>query len=334
MVAAAKPIEQRRTWVGESPREAIRAFGLEPQDEPEHIYRFSPVYKFQASRRALVCKKTRSTVEGAKHIARWLRYARRLGIRVVAPISLPVENPLELAPGDVRVVYRFIPGQPYTGSAQQLRAAGRLLGRIHRAPNPKVRALGSELQRYSFARLSRRRVAPALARLPEVFSRAGLTFKAKPLLCACDRAAARSALLRHAEIPWTHTVWDFKASNLIFEANDNPVVIDPDQAQHAPRLFDLAAAVIKFHIDETGALARMWSPQEWVTFRDGYLESIDPTTQERALWGQALLLMFVQAMVVHNFHRAVWREPASRRYFLSSLAAWSKLGSLYPLIDV
>ena len=53
-----------------------------------------------------------------------------MGINVVTPVKLPVENPQKYEDTNF-VVYPFIEGQKYGGKKQEIYEAGKMLGKIH-----------------------------------------------------------------------------------------------------------------------------------------------------------------------------------------------------------
>ena len=64
------------------------------------------------------------------------------------------------------------------------------------------------------------------------------------------------------------------------------MLIDPDNAERGPRLLDLALAALLFHTET--ATYRAFDAEEWAWFRDAYLDHVELTAAERALWPAAL----------------------------------------------
>lgn len=59
--------------------------------------------------------------------------------------------------------------------------------------------------------------------------------------------AGRQTALSARDLPCVETPYDFKADNLIYVAQDRPVLIDPEHALSLPRVFDLALVLLLFH---------------------------------------------------------------------------------------
>jgi spectinomycin phosphotransferase len=230
-------------------------------------------------------------------IDRWLRHIHDRGARVVMAAAGFGANPRVLSDGQSWVVYPFIEGAPYSGTAAQIEAAGALLGHIHVAGPFNDWGLETWLkppsQPWEWVMEHADRAAMAMGQ-------AGM---------------ASDAFLRRVEDAWSVEEppgglpaaggsFDFKASNLVFATGSaagsvaGPVLVDPDHAAYLPRLYDLAIAVLLFHADCGGAPARLWTGAEWRAFLDGYTRIVRFTDSERAAWPDVLRLAWL--------HQAVW----------------------------
>jgi hypothetical protein len=281
-----------------------------------------------------VLKKTAKRIGAARAVAAWTRALSAAGVRTVSPEPGLEENPL-LQDEACWVIYPFIAGEPYRGLRSQILAAGALLGRIH--------AFGMGEDRMS--REDRAAIASALrvhAELPDpiephVLSNDLVAFeetfrKHAPDLLPIVNAVLEPASERYTEhtlpalrgvsFPTVIGTWDFKASNLVYEKDDRPVLIDPDNAGVLPRIFDLAISVVLFHnFDAAAAPRRTFDADEWQTYRDAYLEHVTLTTLERKYWPTVLSAAWIDEGL-HALRTAEeqWANPDVRPWLESLLS--------------
>lgn len=304
--------------------EALRlAFDLSHLDAVS-LTRFARVHRAStADGQEVVVKVTDARAEA---MARWVRALAGADVPVVTAAAGPRE-----VDGEQWVLYPFVEGEEYTGGAEQLRAAGGLLGRLHAAVVPT-----DGLREYSHPATTRSDVDGDLATLRTVFTEHLAPEEAEVahagLTALADRWWGRSWPLvkeRDAELPRTGVSSDYKASNLVF-ADDGPVLVDPDNGGVEPRLFDLAMAVVLFHCECPGAPARMLSPEEWEVFVQAYAAHVDLTAAERELWPAAVDHMWWEegTWVLEDNDEQAWADPVQGGY-LRSLALWDPTD--YPL---
>ncbi|HEY2299227.1 MAG TPA: phosphotransferase [Jatrophihabitans sp.] len=250
--------------------EALALLGAVDASE-ESIYPYSPVFRATLDGRPVVVKRTRRSTPAA--IATWVRTLAANGFPVVTPVSEPVRD----SSGAAWVAYPWIDGRPYQPSSHDIAAAGDLLGRLHawdgapsgiptfRWPSYEPGEIAADLARYEPLAEE-----PVLTRLRDLAPR----FESELL-----------PAMRAGDLPYVDATSDYKATNLIYTP-DGPVVVDPDNGEHLPRVLDLALAVILFHTDTESH--RSFTSDEWITFRTAYLAHVRLTVDERALWAVAL----------------------------------------------
>jgi len=134
--------------------------------------------------------------------------------------------------------------------------------------------------------------------------------------------------IRDARLPCVNAIMDYKANNLVYTPA-GPVLVDPDNGDFAPRLLDLAQAVLLFHTEHEPAPPRLFDATEWSAFIGAYLRQVDLTELERTMWPVA-----VEYMICDEGHWALtndveeWREPRQRAFLLA--LAEARAGD-YPL---
>ncbi|MEU7003425.1 phosphotransferase [Nonomuraea sp. NPDC046570] len=277
--------------------EVFDRFGIAPQ---ESIYPFSPVFLGVVGGRRAVVKRTHN----AEAMGRWVRRLEETGFPVVTPLAGPYS-----IGGYDWVAYPWIDGRGFDGGADDLAAAGELLGRMHADAGP-AEGLSpfewpepeAELIEEDIAGLAKVLDEPVAARLAALLR---------------DFPASTLPAIRDAELPMRDVSMDFKATNLVY-TEAGPVLIDPDNGDRAPRLLDLALAVLLFHNDlaEPG---RLFDEPEWIVFRDAYLSRVELTAAERELWPTALLYMLLE-WGVWSIVSDDWNDPVQAA-FLTDLAA-------------
>ena len=249
----------------------------------------------------VVVKRTAGDRASAVAMSAWTRPLHGLGVPVVTPLILPASNPQPVTAGgegDWWAVYPFVAGRPYTGSMEQVRTAGDLLGRIHAAPIPTDVCHG--LRQYEWTEATAEDAQEDLRTLGEKFadhmggdpSRAAEVVGALasrwwetslPQLCEADDAGL---------LPRVACSSDYKASNLVWAATARPeglpTLVDPDNGGFEPRILDLALALVLFRNECPTAPARLLTPEEWKVFSSAYQSHVTLTERERELWPAAL----------------------------------------------
>jgi len=288
-------------------------FGAE--DIPERsIYAFSPVFPCRVDGRRAVLKRTRRLPENAQAVAAVTRQWAARGVAVVTPLDLPVPNPVRL--GEAHwMAYPFVPGRVYTGTLDDVAAAGDLLGRVHAAGAGPATLPAFTWPDHDQARvdedvdLLRTVAAPhapdaLIARLVDLVTRF-MTDVLPPI--------------RDGGLPLVNATMDYKANNLVY-AVDGPVLVDPDNGDFAPRLLDLAQAALLFHTEHDAVPPRPFDPEQWSTFIEAYGRHVHLTGPERHLWPLA-----VEYMLNEEGHWALTGEPSAwelprQKAFLLALA--------------
>lgn len=281
-------------------------FGLDAAQPPLSLYPYAPVYKIGEH----VLKRTRPTAREAHALAAYLTALRRQGVDVVAPTACPQE-----IAGCMWVVYPFIAGEKYTGRDEQIIAAGRLLGRIH-ALSPVGNETG--LAAYDEYTLAEEDISADLDELANHAARQGLTLDIATFKARMLQIAERQATLKRRALPCVATPYDFKADNLVYVAQDRPVLIDPDNALYLPRVFDLALALLLFHNALASAPDRVFTVREWRLFLSGYGESVSLTSDEVQSWHQAVEHLFLDEVLwlMADFADG-WCDPRQTALFVS-----------------
>jgi Ser/Thr protein kinase RdoA (MazF antagonist) len=296
-------------------------FRVDAADLPqESCYAFAPVFRTRVAGISAVVKRTRNRPGAAGAIVQWLRRLIADGIPVVTPIEVPDGNPVRI--GDrMWVAYPWIEGRRYEGSAADIAAAGDLLGRMH------ARSLHSEPQLPLFewpdydAEESEKDIEDLRrvlkSRAPDI---------AEPVLAravAWHREFMEQTLpiIREADVPWVVASTDYKANNLVY-IPEGPVFVDPDNADYAPRVIDLALAALLFHNELASAPARLFTLDEWEVFVRAYAAHVTLTATENDLWSTALKYVIVEWgtwTLVNADEWDTWSDP-NQHAFLRNLA--------------
>jgi Ser/Thr protein kinase RdoA (MazF antagonist) len=271
-------------------------------------YRFAPVFPCRIGTTEVVIKRTRRLPETAAAIAGWTSGLAAQGVPVVSPVQVEAVNPVRIGE-NFWVAYPFISGEQYTAAPGQAGAAGELLGRIHAAHTPVTPPP------FSWPSPDAEGIAEDQQGLAKV-----LTDQAPETVEGLSRLVAEFPerilpRIREARLPMAGAVMDYKANNLIY-AESGPVLIDPDNADWAPRILDLALAVLQFHIEHPTSPGRLFSPAEWREFRDGYLRHVTLTDDERALWPLALEYMLSEYGVWSLIESEEWDDPRERAFMV------------------
>jgi Ser/Thr protein kinase RdoA (MazF antagonist) len=294
-------------------------FGVAPADRPvESCYLFAPVFPVPVAGRKVAVKRTVRPIADAEGLAAWLRALAASGFPVVTPAEVPMANPAEIGE-DVWVAYSWIEGRPYDGSLTDVAAAGDLLGRLHAAGVPD-----DGVPRFRWPDHDDASVAEDVTGLRRVLSRyapddlAPVLGRLGPMLTSFMTETLPT--IRSAALPTASVSLDYKANNLVYTGS-GPVFIDPDNAEHAVRLLDLANATLLFHND-MHTVGRLFTAGEWAVFRDAYLRHVTLTDEEHALWPVAVRYMLLEWAVWTLIDAERWDDwvTPGQRDFLLDLA--------------
>ncbi|WP_143590950.1 phosphotransferase [Thermoactinospora rubra] len=238
---------------------------------------------------------------------------------MVTPLRLDSDNPAQV--GDrVWVAYPWVDGRPYNGSTADIVAAGDLLGRIHAAQAPTA-----DMPRFPWPDHDADSVEEDITGLQRVLG------KHAPEIH--DEVLARMAPwlesfmtetlppVRDGGLPRAVVSMDFKANNLVY-VDDEPVLIDPDNAEYAPRILDLALAALLFHNETATAPPRLFTGAEWAAFSSAYGRHVRLTAAELALWPTVLRYMLLEWGVWTLIDADEWDDwdDPHKRNFLVDLA--------------
>ncbi|WNV84079.1 phosphotransferase [Umezawaea sp. Da 62-37] len=293
-------------------QDVFEHFGVHPT-ATRSCHPWAPVFRVESNGLPAVVKRTSTRTGGA--IAAWCRGLAAAGIPVVVPLAGP-----SFVHGGAWVVYPWIEGRVYDGSAGDLVAAGDLLGRMHAR---RARGVGMAVFPWpDYSLVDPTDDLPELHRLfashvPEVAAR--LAARLDPL--ARDFVARTLPAVRDGALPMVVGCMDFKAVNLVY-APAGPVLVDPDKALRVPRVLDLAVAVLLFH-DEVGD--GVFGVEEWRVFRDAYLGRVELTEGERRVWPDALDYVLWEEGTWAMEVSTGWGD-VRQRAFLVSLAGVSRGG--------
>ncbi|MFI0977749.1 phosphotransferase enzyme family protein [Streptomyces sp. NPDC021093] len=300
--------------------EVFRHFKVKSSDIPDSsCYPYAPVFQTVVDGTPAAVKRTRGPLPYAEGIAQWLRELSLLGIRTVQPLPC-LGNPAALGE-HVWVAYPWIDGIPYNASPAHFSGAGDLLGRIHAAP-----VTGAGMFRFQWPQADQASTDEDIAGLTGVLAKYApdLTNSALPRLTAWLNAFRSDTLvsIRSANLPTAPVSMDFRANNLVYDAENTPTLIDPDNAEVAVRLLDLALAVLLFHNEAAGGPPRLFDAAEWATFRDAYTAHVQLTPEERTAWPTALRYMLLEWGVWSLIAAEEWNdwEDPHQRAFLRNLA--------------
>jgi Ser/Thr protein kinase RdoA (MazF antagonist) len=285
-------------------------------DVPEHsIYPYSPVFPCRIDGRRAVLKRTRSRPGHAAAVAAVTRQWAGQGIPVVTPLDLAVTNPVRLGEA-TWVAYPFVAGRPYRGTLADVAAAGDLLGRMHVATGPAAFPL------FEWPDHGPESVAEDVAAIRQVVG----AWAPGQVVTRLEKLVAGFMTevlprVRDARLPVSNGSLDYKANNLVYTAG-GPVLVDPDNGDLAPRLLDLALAVLLFHTEHEPAPPRLFTAAEWATFAGAYLRHVPLTGAERSAWPVALDYMLSEYGVWELSSDADgWRDPRQRAFLLALAAA-------------
>lgn len=313
----------------------LRAFAIDINKEHlTSLYDYAPVYRFNYGGRDYVLKRTGVRSEARADslkgwhcvIANWTKYLVSQGIKSVAPVKDFDPNPITLFSEQDNtkenwVIYPYIEGISYTGSSNQIFAAGTLLGMIHAAgmeANFKLKVSKTVVA------IENKKIAAEIdIVIQKIKQYAPLKLETtKNILNSYSQHYLNNALpkLLKIDLPLTNCSWDYKAANLIYQTDTDPVLIDPDHGGRIPRMYDLATALLLFHCDLIPAPKRMFTPAEWAVFLEGYKQYVKPTVKEQKTWSDLLLCAWIdQALWLLSHFPKGWADINESNYLLNLL---------------
>lgn len=290
-------------------KDVLNKFGFDIKEEPVSIYPYSPVYRVKHEERDVIVKRTQ---EHAERLMEYTSMLKRNVVKVVTPVKLDEENPQRIGEYNF-VVYPYIEGTAYTGSDREIFEAGQLLGKIH-SLSPDSNTYG--LPEYDVYDFNQDEVEESMAAITKHIREAQLTFDLESLRDVLQEAVIVQGELQQTDLPHIATTYDYKANNLIM--TPEPYLIDPDNATWAPRIFDLALALLLFHNEHHDAPDRVFTTQEWKTFLSGYQTYVELTEAEKRHWERAKRHIFLdEVMWLMAEYPEDWQNPAQQKLFLS-----------------
>jgi Ser/Thr protein kinase RdoA (MazF antagonist) len=298
--------------------EVFSHFGVEEARRPtESCYQYAPVFPSVVGGRRAAIKRTRGPESAAAAIAGWTGGLAGAGVAVVTPLELAVGNPVLLGK-QMWVAYPWIDGRPYSGSTCDIAAAGDLLGRMHALSADQVPGMPV----FPWPEHGAESVTQDIEDLRRVISKNAPDIDDDVV----DRMAAglesfmtdTLPVIRDGSLPLVAASLDFRAANLVY-VGDAAVLIDPDGAERAPRVLDLAMAALLFHYDHSASPPRLFDEFEWALFLDAYAQHVELTVAERAVWRTAMLYMIVEwgAWVLIDAEDCNdWADPREREFLI------------------
>lgn len=143
-----------------------------------------------------------------------MRYTSTLneqGVDVIVPAKIQAENPRTFDE-ETYVVYPFIQGEPYVGKDEEIKEAGRLLGRIH-SLSPVDNEC--ELDTYDVFDFTEDEVKESFQLIRQNATPHGITVNPE-LELRLLQAVRQQAELKQAGLIFVATPHDFKANNLVY----------------------------------------------------------------------------------------------------------------------
>lgn len=277
------------------------------------IYPFAPVFLYNDGKNQAVIKRTKKPpFSKAESLFAWTRVLAGEGIGVVTPDKRFNPNTVKNS-DEIWVIYPFVSGSKYSGTKEEIISAGRLLGKIHTCnaemdfglhvftldsyydddfQDDVYSDLESLYKHYAGEERISRAIENRMEKANEFFSN---VWPSLPVL----------------QLPYCNGIWDYKANNLIYDSQKNPVLVDPDNAGRIPRLFDLALTLILFHNEHDSAPARIFTVEEWKLFMKGYGEFSTITDIEKDAWQNYIELVYLDEAVwsMQNNMDSIKDEP-------------------------
>lgn len=293
----------------------FQSFGIDIEHAVS-IYKYAPVFKCKDGDATVILKRTKPDEDKARSLFSWTKDLQARNVEVVTPMKRKGKNPIRVD-DDLWVMYPYIDGRKYNGSMEDIKRAGELLGRIH-AVGENSKTLISGFSWDSYDNDFRKEVKEDLLSIAKKYQGSVNAESWRNLKRSIENLIQSDfADLKSVDLPMVDGCWDYKASNLIYDKGDRPVLIDPDNSGYIPRLFDLALGLILFHT-ENFAPGRVFTVAEWHTFKTGYLEYVELSDLEKTVWEDYLIFVFTD--------EALWAiidleedEPQRQKDFIKSL---------------
>lgn len=264
-----------------------------------------------------VVKRTWGSAQPA--LEAWQRALVAHGIRTVEPLLPPVAIDVVDDDGEQRVeswvAYPRLHGRAWDGSVDDIRSAGRLLGAMH-AVSADVAIDG--FPPFEWGSDAADSIADDVEAVRASVAEHWPSADAEPWVAALERFPATLATVRAARLPHLPVSLDHRASNLLFDA-EGALAVDLENAALAPRILDLAVAVLLFPLEHAGCAGRALARDEWLAFLAGYLERAQRLDDaERALWPTAIEYMLLEWGTWH-LTEGVEQAPANLAYLADLL---------------
>lgn len=264
---------------------------FELNESLESIYRYSPVFKTMIDSKDVIIKRTKKDRSEIENLFAWTEKLEAKGISVVRPISYKGKKYKSIDDNNW-VVYPFINGRKYNGSFDDIYKAGVMLGKIHALKLPKcIFKHGFSWDEYDeeFINDVKTDIKDLIDKYKDDENIDSFINLSEGMNHMVDGGFEN---LKRISIPYVDGVWDYKANNLIY-SGDKIVLIDPDNGGNIPRIFDLALALILFHMEMETAPDRMFTIEEWEKFKEGYLDYVTLTDSEKKIWSEFLLFVYI-----------------------------------------
>lgn len=307
-------------------RDIVGAFGfaMAPEQPLQSIYRAAPVFHLPNADGSWIIKRTQKPLARGQAVANWTRSLAAQGIPVVTPAAGFGDNPRpfqnEQGDEEVWVVYPFCAGIGYHASHIQIQAAGDLLGKIHALG---VQAAEGLTLCKTVAAIAADEIAGDLDKILGFVRQFFPTEEeaAHTILQERTQRYFQQALPRllAIDLPLINGSWDYKASNLVYTTERQPVLVDADNGGRIARICDLATAALLFHNDGVGP-DRVFTQAEWLTFYTGYAQHVQLNAWEKEHWADLLLCTWVdEALWLLQDDAAGWADPHQSTMLLSLL---------------
>src|SRR5699024_8064118 len=174
---------------------------------PQSLTRFARVHRARTIDGVeAVVKVAGVRSERVSAMARWQRDLAACGVPVVASLDLAVPNPQQVGE-DWWVVYPFLDGAAYSGTAEQIETAGELLGLMHAAD-----ATPAGMRDYEWPDTSQQEVRDDLRTLEGVLAAQGDPAAFETVRALADRWWSQKRWLeeRDADLPRCGLSSDYK----------------------------------------------------------------------------------------------------------------------------
>lgn len=258
-------------------------------ESTESIYAYGDVWRATVhGGQSDVAAVVKRTWRGNPHaLESWQRALVASGVRTVAPL-LPT---VRIDQGDEAsnwVAYPWFDGREWDGSVDDLRAAGRLLGAMHAASEGLTI---DDFPEFEWGSDEQSSIAEDIEGIQTSAATHWPQSDTSRWIRQLSDFGDLLARMRGADLPMLPASLDHRAANLLFQHGE-ALIFDLENAAHAPRVFDLAVAVLLFPLEHPHSRGRALDVEEWAAFFSGYREAAPPLTgDEREAWPDALTYM-------------------------------------------